>query len=162
MIGLYNYLNYAAGQGRKLVRYEGILIYDPAFGNLPQDVLFMPIVWNHKNGFEDFLIKQFSNEKAHLYQVYFQGIRWILPDLEKKLSSCGFVEIQIGLKPRKVKATYAALTFDETTPAISEDEDHVSKKTTLPMIIKHIKLETDIIEIPPEFGYLKLFEPILI
>lgn len=62
MINLTNYLDFAKEHNRNLNRYKGIMIWNPKFGSLPQDVLFVPSYWHKKGSFEDFLKNEFSRK----------------------------------------------------------------------------------------------------
>ncbi|WP_156131348.1 hypothetical protein [Pedobacter kyungheensis] len=163
MIGISNYLNYAKEHDRRLVHYDGIVIYAPEFGPLPQDVMFLPQAWNKKGDFEEFMVTALSKEDSKLYQVYFQGIRWIMPDIVEVLKSTKSVKIKVGSKNTVCKATYATLTFDETPDLEKDPEVTIGTTPTkmLPLMINSNKLIVRLQDIPEEMGTLKLYQPIV-
>lgn len=163
MIGISNYLNFAKEYNKCLIHREGIVIYAPELGPLPQDILFLPQKWDKKGNFEEFMITTLLKEDIRLYQVYFQGIRWIMPDIVEVLKSTKSVEIKIGSKNTLCKATYATLTFDETPDLEKDPEVTISTTPTkmLPLMISSNKLIVRLQDIPEEMGTLKLFQPIV-
>lgn len=160
MIGLTNYLNFAKAQNKKLIRVEGIMIYYPEFGSLPQDVLFAPVVWDRKGDFKHFLINEFAKEDFVIYQTYFQGMRWILPDLEERLASTKKNVIKAGNNYNEAWVTYVAITFDVTGIKNSEDSIMLSRDKLLQIIIRDYKTAIRLQDLPDEMGTGKLFEPI--
>lgn len=156
MIGLTNYLNFAKEHNRKLNRYEGIMIWNPKFGSLPQDVLFVPAYWDKKGSFEDFLKNEFSKKDFIIYQIYFQGIRWILPDLEQKLNDTKYVAIGLGYEYQISKVSYVALTF--SPDSMIEEELNIINE--LPIMIDGEKKIIRLYNGLSYMGNAKLYESI--
>lgn len=156
-----NYFEYANKFKRDVTQYEGILIYSPEHGPLPQEVLFSPCKWDKKGRFESFLVKTFSDGDKVLYQVYFQGIRWIMPDIVDKLSSSKYVLIKIG-NAKVYRATYVLLTFDQSSDPL-RDETVISPSSALidlPIIVDGHQMKSKLIDLPDDIGKLKIYESI--
>lgn len=164
MIGVNNYLQYANKNNKNIVHYEGILIYSPEFGpsRLPQEVLFMPQEWNREISFEDFLLKNLNERDKTLYQVYFQGVRWIIPDLESELENAKFISIKIGDKDISGRATYAKLSFEQLHQTIGSPFEVLlpSIRTDLKLVFKKSTFKVGLIDAPESIGVLKLYQAI--
>lgn len=164
MVGLNNYLQYAIKSNKNIVPYEGILIYASKFGPspLPQDILFMPKSWNREIDFEDFLVKSLHEKDKTLYQVYFQGVRWIIPEVGSELNKAKFIPIKIGNKEILGRATYAKLTFEQLDESIGDPSDFLppSVRTDLKLVIRNSTFNVGLIDAPESIGVLKLYQSI--
>jgi|GEM_PF-2309422 len=159
MLSISDYLQHAKSQSRQLHSVEGIVIYDPGMGSLPQDILFLPGKWDKKGSLEDFITKKVG-DKEILYQVYFQGIRWIMFDVEKILHSSKFTEIKIGKPLRNVNVTYAELIFDKTIN-VSNEEIIDTRDRYLPISVHGKNSNIQLIDLPDSYGTLKIYKPIM-
>ncbi|MGY3054691.1 hypothetical protein ACVWYG_002900 [Pedobacter sp. UYEF25] len=158
MIGISNYHNYVAKHNLSLTRYEGIIIWDAKFGAVPQDVLFFPSTWNRQGSFKEFLLIEIQKPNATVFQVYFQGMRWILPDLEERIINTKSVEIFVGSQTSSCRASYVAITFGSYTP---DEEVFILEETNnLQISISNVTRQVKLKDWPNEFGIAKLYEPI--
>lgn len=158
MIGLSNYRAYATKHNISLTRYEGIIVWNPKLGALPQEVLFFPAKWNKQGSFKEFLLQELQRPNATAYQIYFQGMRWILPNLEESLNNTKSIEILVGSPPSLCRASYVALTFGPYTP----DEDNFTFEEThnLAISIDNVTKQVKLKDWPDQLGIAKLYEPI--
>ncbi len=161
MISSFDYFEYANKYKRDLLQYVGILIYSPDHGALPQEVLYLPCKWNKKGHFENFLKETFASGDKVLYQVYFQGVRWVMPNVVEKLSASRYINIKVGYSGT-YKASYAQLTFDRS-PDPLHDETVLSPLSTsidLPITVDGCQMHVKLMDLPNEIGKLKIYEPI--
>lgn len=156
-----NYFEYANKSNRDLTQYEGILIYSTQHGPLPQEILFLPCKWNKKGRFEIFLVKTFSKGDKILYQVYFQGIHWIMPNIVEKLSTSKYADIKIG-NSGLYKATYVLLTFDQSPDPLRDEMiiPPISTLIDLPIAVDGHQMKVKLMDLPDEIGTLKIYESI--
>ncbi|WP_231490141.1 hypothetical protein [Pedobacter sp. Leaf170] len=158
MIGLTNYLNYAKEHNIVLHRYEGIIIWNTSFGPLPQEVLFLPVEWDGSSNFENFVEQEFSKEDAAIYQVYFQGMRWIMPSLADSLNNARYINVGVGTNYNLSRASYVAITF--VTDANNDEFTLTERIRTLPVMVTDKRLTVKLHDDSPRFGTAKLFETI--
>jgi hypothetical protein len=74
------FLNTARSQETIINEFEGIIIYYDT-DSIPQDVFLLPCKIEYKGSFIDFAVNTFKNYKGELIEIYFQGMRWGMPNL---------------------------------------------------------------------------------
>jgi len=157
MIGLTSYLDYAIAQKKDLSYVEGIIIYPVAIDGIPQEVFFIPGSMKKDENFNNFLIETFSNRSNHTYVVYFQGIRWIMPDIEDVIKSMKPLQIEYGTKHKLMSVGYGKITFDKTHPGDPDVGEDLSN-TEVPVLYNKIPFILNVTAWPNYNGIAKLFE----
>jgi len=159
MIGLTSYLNYAIAQKRDLSVAEGIIIYSTVASDIPQEVFFIPVAINKDRNFDAFIKETLSNPSNYTYVVYFQGIRWIMPDLSSVVRSLKSVPIQYGTKNKLMQLSFGKITFDKTYPGDPDIEIDLTV-TKVDVIYNETPFKLNVTEWPAANGVAKLFEKI--
>lgn len=90
LISLTQFLVNAKAQNEVIKEYEGIIIYYET-DSIPQDVFFLPCKIEYDGAFKDFAIEKIKNYKGELNEIFFQGIRWGMPDLLAKVQSMNYL-----------------------------------------------------------------------
>jgi len=92
--------------------------------------------------------------------VYFQGIRWIMPDLEESLKQWAFINAEAVdgyFNKASLKISYGKITCDNSHADLEEDDD-IKRLFILHVFGADVRL--NITEFPKEVGPAKLFEKI--
>jgi len=83
-------LNEAKAQNRKLFAMEGIIFYFDT-DSIPQEVYLIPVKLNYKGDFEDFVHKTLDSFQGKALDVYFQGMRWMMPNLLEEVQNMKYI-----------------------------------------------------------------------
>lgn len=84
------FLQYAKAQNEVVNEFEGIIIYYET-DSIPQDVFLLPCKVEYKGSFKDFAINTLKNYKGELIEIYFQGMRWGMPDLLREVGGMNYI-----------------------------------------------------------------------
>ena len=159
MIGLTSYMEYATAQKKVLNVKEGIVIYSTDEQEVPMVVVFIPAVLKSKEDFSTFLKRAFSDPASSAYIVYFQAVRWILPDIADTIRSLKSNPLQYGVNKKEMKVSYGRLTFDKTYAHDPENVQDLSSGE-VDIIYTGNRFTLTVSEWPDVNGTLKLFEKI--
>ncbi|MCZ4221877.1 hypothetical protein [Pedobacter rhodius] len=116
-------------QNRKLQAQNGIMIYDSKNGSIPQEVYFIPASLKENEDQFDMINRVLQCSTTIAYQIYFQGIRWIMPNLKSVLSNLKGDEIKYGYKSVNLRVCYIKLIFDITLNDDVTDDDNSSQES---------------------------------
>lgn len=157
-MSLTSYLDYANAQNKVIDTVKGIIIY-PDTSGIPQEVLFIPTTEPLGGSFNTYLSDFLSKRSPLAYTVYFQGIRWIVPDIADTLSSLIYIKGSLnqyiigGIK--EVRISYGGFVFDKREiPAL----DKTPKPVLLSVNGKSYSLSY--LDFNNELGIPKAFEKI--
>lgn len=113
----------ANGQQRDIYNTEGILIYADE-NRIPQDAIFFKATKSNNQDINDLLLTVLKDSLNTGYIIYFQGIRWMQPNLFEVLTSASFSKGQIEYfdyhilpnlsETKNCKIAYGKVTFDAT------------------------------------------------
>jgi hypothetical protein len=159
MIGLAAYLKYANWQKRELSSIEGIVIYDDSSIAIPAYVVFIPVTFEKGKEVKQSLEETLLRPNPRAYIIYFQAIRWILPDLADIVKSLNYIKVNYGGLYLSRKVSYGKFTFDKT---LKGDESIPTDNTItrVPVQIDDKVLFLYISELTDDMGTPKLFEKI--
>ncbi len=79
-ITISQFFNFAKAQNEIINEFEGIIFYYET-DSIPQDVFLLPCKVEYKGDFTDFVVNTLKNYKGKLIEIYFQGMRWGVPNL---------------------------------------------------------------------------------
>ena len=159
MCSMLSFLAYAKAQQRILKRLNGIIMYPQTESGIPEYVHFMPKELKHGKCLSSCLKHRISCLSDHFYILYFNPIRWILPDLSHTMKSLHAVPVQYGKHQLNFMLSYGRITFDVTPQDLSDDEDE-SPQSRVPLFIYDSNLYISVMELPGRMGSPKLFEKI--
>jgi len=158
MMSLTAHLDYAKAQNKVIDTLKGIIIY-PDTSGIPQEVLFIPTTEPLGGSFDTVFSKIFRKQTPAAYIVYFQGIRWIIPDIADTLSSLiykkGSLSLYILGTSKEVRISYGSFIFDKRQ---FPDPDKTPKPVILSVDGKDLSLAY--VDLNNELGVLKGFEKI--
>lgn len=159
MIGLSLYLEYAKAQNKDLSYVEGIIIYDNSQQRIPPVMIFIPTILNKQKNIEGLLTEKLSNNNTRGYIIYFQSLKWILPDLADRVKSLKHIVISYGALHKPHKVSYGKFTFDKT---LKGDPDNIEDNTLtrVPIVLNNKREYLLVSELPDAMGTPKLFEKI--
>lgn len=158
MTGISTFLSYAKGQEIPLSPMEGIIMYNDSLG-IPQEVIFIPITLKKGRRLKGLIRKTLSDQSTFAYVVYFQGVRWVLPDLESTVANLNTNQIIYGHAKVSAKISYGRLTFNTSVRA---DPDVGIDETIhdVPIVFNNRSYKLKVTELPDRFGAMVLFEKV--
>lgn len=158
MIGLSSFLDYAKAQKIALSPVEGIIMYDDSQG-IPQEVIFIPKTLKKGGRLKGLIRKTLSASTTVAYVVYFQGIRWVIPDLETTVANLNSNQIVYGQARVSAKISYGRLTFNTT---VRPDPDVTIDRTIhkVSVLYNNSAYQLKVTELPDKMGAMVLFEPL--
>ncbi|SFE45684.1 hypothetical protein SAMN05518672_106189 [Chitinophaga sp. CF118] len=154
-----NYQEYAKKFNRQLHSISGLIIYDTTYP-IPPSVVIIPCDIRPGQDLNTLVREQLLNNKTEGILVYFQGIRWIMPDLEEPLKQWTFVNAEAVdgyFNKASLKISYGKVTYDNSNADLEEGDD-VKRLFILNVFGTDVRLK--ITEFPKEVGPAKLFEKI--
>ena len=159
MCSMLSFLAYSKAQKRILKRLNGIIIYPQTESGIPEYVHFMPKELKPGKCLSSCFKQRIFHLSDHFYILYFNPIRWILPDLSHTMKSLHAVPVQYGKHRLNFMLSYGKITFDVTPQALSQDDDE-SSPTRVPLFLYDKNLYINVTELPDRMGSPKLFEKI--
>jgi len=153
------WFSFAKGQNRNLVHAEGLIIY-PDQDALPQDIYFYPLGKDSVLTLSEVISSKLSDTSAIAYQVYFQGIHWIQPDVLDRLLELKYVKGQTSLwmfPDKSVRLTIGIIIFDNTM-ALDPNNPYNDQKTKMILSIGNSEYNIQLQEAPREIGVAKYLE----
>lgn len=160
MIGLSAYLEYAKAQNKELLTVEGIVIYDNSVTALPMFMIFIPAKIEKNVKIEKCMEETLLKPDSRGYIIYFQSIKWILPNLEDIVRTLDYKLIKYGDSSKSCKISYGRFTFDKSIKGDPENITLNNVITQVPIFLGDRKLVLLVSELAEDIGTPKLFEAI--
>lgn len=90
-IMLYQFLGSAEAQNTTTNKFEGIILYYET-DSIPQEVFLLPCKIEYSGSFTDFVIKSLRDHQGELIEIYFQGMRWSMPNLFSLVQQMNYIK----------------------------------------------------------------------
>lgn len=90
-ITLCQFLNCAKAQKDSLNEFEGIFFYYETESHIPQEVFLLPCKVAYKGSFTDFADSTIKNYKGKLIDIYFQAMRWTMPNFLQEVERMNYI-----------------------------------------------------------------------
>jgi hypothetical protein len=87
---LTQFLINSKAQNQVIKEYEGIIIYYET-DSIPQDIFFIPCKVQYTGSFENFAHEKVKNYQGEITEIFFQGIRWGMPNLQNTFDSMAYL-----------------------------------------------------------------------
>ena len=159
MCSMLSFLAYSEAQQRILRRLNGIIMYPNTENGIPEYVHFMPKELKHGKCLNSCFKHRVLYLPDRFYILYFNPIRWILPDLSETMKSLDAVPVQYGKHRLNFMLSYGRMTFDITPQDTSPDENEPFWMK-VPLFIYDKNVFIKVSELPERMGSPKLFEKI--
>lgn len=159
MCSMTSFLAYAEAKNRVLKHIDGVIMYPFEETAIPQYVYFMPKTLTAGESLSRFFEQQFLYLPDIFYVLYFNPIRWILPDLAERIHSLDCVPIAYGKNQKLFQLSYGRITFD-VTPGTQEGESEEQTIFRVPVYIGETNFFINVVELPGTMGTPKLFEKV--
>ncbi|MGY0036913.1 hypothetical protein [Pedobacter sp. NJ-S-72] len=131
---------------------DGVIMYPFEEIAIPQYVYFMPKILIEGESLSKFFEQQFLYLPDIFYVLYFNPIRWILPDLAERIHSLDCVPIAYGKDHKLFQLSYGRITFD-VTPATHEKESEEQTIFRVPVYMGEANFFINVVELPRYNGY---------
>lgn len=159
MCSLFSFLAYSEAQDRVLQRLNGIILYPYTESGIPEYVHFMP-----KNLVKGVSLGSYFKRKVlylpdQFFVLYFNPIRWILPDLANTMKSLNAIPIEYGKHRLNFLLSYGRITFDVTPRDICPEPEE-TLLMRVPLFLYNKSIFINVMEIPEMMGTPKLFEKV--
>ena len=79
-MSIFQLLNDAKAQNRDMREFEGIIFYRDT-DSIPEEVFLIPAHLKSDEDFNEFVATTFSNFKDTVINIYFQCMRWTMPNM---------------------------------------------------------------------------------
>ncbi|MDO7743486.1 MAG: hypothetical protein MUP99_06920, partial [Pedobacter sp.] len=122
MNNLYSFLANAKAQHQALTTLDGIVMYHLTESVIPEYIYFMPKNLVDHRSLSKFFDCQFIYMPDKFYVIYFNPIRWVMPDLADVMNKVKGIAIQYGKDKLLFQMTYGRLIFDRTHTDKVEDK----------------------------------------
>ncbi|KIO74596.1 hypothetical protein TH53_25535 [Pedobacter lusitanus] len=152
-----SFLAYAKTKNRVLKHVDGIIMYPFEETPVPQYVYFMPKKLTEEDRLGRFFEQQFLYLPDIFYVLYFNPIRWILPDLGALIHSLDCRAVGYGKDCKLFQLSYGRITFDITSITQEQEEQTVFR---VPLYIGDTNFFINVVELPGTMGTPKLFEKV--
>jgi hypothetical protein len=159
MCSLFSFLAYSEERNRVLKSIEGVIMYPYTETNVPNYVYFMPKKLNEGEHLGAFFKQQFLYLPDEFYVLYFNPIRWILPDLASIMKSLNSIPVGYGKNQLLFELSYGRITFD-VTPNSNQQEKTDKTVFHVPIYMEKNSFFINVVELPLDMGTPKLFEKI--
>lgn len=159
MSSMTSFLAYAEARNRVLKPIDGVVMYPFEETAIPQYVYFMPKTLVEGEHLSEFFKHQFLYLPDLFYVLYFNPIRWILPDLAQRIQSLECIPVGYGKDRKLFQLSYGRITFD-VTPASDEPDFEEQTIFRVPLYITETNFFINVVELPNNMGTPKLFEKI--
>lgn len=159
MSSMTSFLAYAKTKNRVLKPMEGVIMYPFEEISIPQYVYFMPKNLAKGESLSNFFKGQFLYLPDMFYVLYFNPVRWILPDLAERIQSLECRSVGYGKDQKLFELSYGRITFD-ITPASQEPEPEEQTIFRVPLYINEANFFINVVELPNTMGTPKLFEKV--
>lgn len=159
MSSMTSFLAYAEARNRVLKPIDGIIMYPFEETTIPQYVYFMPKTLAEGECLSEFFKHQFLYLPDLFYVLYFNPIRWILPDLAERIQSLQCIPAGYGKDQKLFQLSYGRITFD-VTPVSEEPDFEEQTVFRVPLYIAETNFFINVVELPNNMGTPKLFEKI--
>jgi len=90
-ISLSQFFNNARAQNSIINEFEGIIIYHET-DSIPQDVFLIPCKVEYTGSFSDFVLNTLRDLKGQALEIYFQGMRWGMPNLLEVVKKMNYIK----------------------------------------------------------------------
>lgn len=90
IITVSQFLHYAKAQTDSLNEFEGIIFYYETDA-IPQEVFLLPCKVTYKGCFTAFADSTIKNYKGKLIDIFFQGMRWGMPNLLQEVERMNYI-----------------------------------------------------------------------
>lgn len=160
MCSMTSFLAYAEAKNRILECIDGIIMFPFEENAIPQYVYFMPKTLAEGELLSSFFEQQFLYLPDIFYVLYFNPIRWILPDLAERIHSLDYVPAGYGRDRRLFQLSYCRITFDVTSVTQQEQEPEEQTIFRVPFYIGETNFFINVVELPSTMGTPKLFEKV--
>jgi hypothetical protein len=85
------FLNTARSQETIINEFEGIFFYYETKSPIPQEVFLLPCKVAYKGSFTDFADSTIKNYKGKLIDIYFQAMRWTMPNFLQEVGRMNYI-----------------------------------------------------------------------
>lgn len=154
-----SFLAYSEAQKRVLKRLNGIIIYPRTENGIPEYVHFMPKKLAKGACLGSCFKQRVLHLPDHFYVLYFNPIRWVLPDLPATMKSLDAVPVEYGQHRLDFLLSYGRITFDVTPRDLSPDTE-ASALIRVPLFLYNKNIFINVMELPERMGTPKLFEKV--
>ncbi|SEL38848.1 hypothetical protein [Parapedobacter koreensis] len=155
MFTITSYQEYAKDFGIRLKSYEGILMYVDNGAEIPEQVLFIPVSINRKKTMMEAVQEILASERQTAYELYFQAVKWIMPDAGKKLRQLKHIDINYNHRTA-MKLVFGKFTFTDKPIDLDVKEDETEYGITLAIDGQIYSIQVR--DLPFSYGYHKFFE----
>ena len=157
MNNIFSFLAYAKAQNLVLKNIDGIILYHLTESAIPEYIYFMPKRLVGNRSLSKFFNCQFKYIPEKFYLIYFNPIRWVLPDLPETMRSIQGIAIEYGNNRLLFQLTYGRVTFDITQARKGKTKDDLSEYQ-VPIYLGDKCYFINVVDLPDSMGIPKLFE----
>ncbi|WP_442587759.1 hypothetical protein ACSBL2_17075 [Pedobacter sp. AW31-3R] len=159
MCGKFSFLAYSEAQNRVLQQLNGIIIYPFTETGIPEFVHFMPETRNRRAGLSTYFKRRVRYLPEQFYVLYFNPIRWVLPDLASTMRSLTAFPVEYGKHRLNFLISYGCITFD-VTPNDIPPEPEETLLLRVPLFLFKECFYIKVMDSPEMMGVPKLFEKV--
>ncbi|MDQ6903414.1 MAG: hypothetical protein M3139_10435 [Bacteroidota bacterium] len=156
-----NLLNLAKAQNKKLIEWEGIIVYFDT-DSVPQEVYLIPVKLDYEGSFENFVHHTFENYNGNAIDMYVQGMRWLMPNLLDEIRSLQYIkgESLLNIKglPKGLRISSSRIYTD--TSHVERMHTYPDRITEFPIQIGNTKYNLRIENLKKRFGVPQFIESV--
>jgi len=157
MSSLNSFLAYAEAQNLVLKTLDGIVMYHLTEAAIPEYIYFMPRRLPIGKSLSKFFNCQFKYIPEKFYLIYFNPIRWVLPNLAEVMREIEGVAVEYGHSKLLFQLTYGRITFDVTQCKKTNAKEDLSE-FQIPIYLDEKNFFINVIDLPERMGIPKVFE----
>ena len=161
-MSIINLLDSAKAQNKKLIEWEGIIVYFDT-DSIPQEVYLIPVKLDYEGTFENFVHHTFENYNGNAIDMYVQGMHWLMPNLLEEIQSLQYIKAEslINIKgglPKTLRISAAKIYTD--TSHIEVMDTFRDRIMEFPIQIGKIKYNLRIENLKKRFGIPQYIESV--
>lgn len=157
MCGKFSFLVSSEANSRVLQQMNGIILYPFTENGIPEYVHFMPKTLRKGRSLTACFKRSRDIVKDQFYVLYFNPIRWIMPDLARTMRSLDALPVEYGKNKLNFLLSYGSITFD-VTPRDNAAETEETILLRVPLFLTSTCVYINVMDIPEMMGVPKLFE----
>lgn len=157
MSSLTSFLAYAEAQNLALKTLDGIVMYHLTEAAIPEYIFFMPVRLPNGKSLGKFFNCQFRYIPEKFYLIYFNPIRWVLPNLADTMRELEGIAVEYGKYKLSFQLTYGRIIFDVTQSNKNNVKEDLSE-FQIPICVEEKNFFINVIDLPEKMGTPKVFE----
>lgn len=159
MYSLFSFLTYSEAQNRTLKSIDGVILYPHSKHDVPEYIHFLPKVLDDGSSLKLTFKPRSLTISDKFYLLYFNPIRWIVPDLGDTMRSLKRIPVIYGDFKISFFLSYGRITFD-VTPELRSTDPEISPLHHVPLNVLDRKFFIDVMDLPDKMGIPKIFQKV--